>query len=136
MATITNTYKNTQTWPYKGAAVLRLAPGDTDVTSEQLKGLNGHPVFRDFVKKKILLVTLNEEEQDEAALERLAAKEKAAKEQLAEEDAKKEDGFEGLSQRELVKRISELTDRDQLEQLAQDGRPRVAEAAKQQLASL
>jgi len=134
MASITNTGKNIQTWPYHGGAMVKLGPGDTDVTSEQLAGLQKHPVFKDFVKKKLLLVNLTEEEQDEAARQRLAK----TKEQEAstEADKPKEEGLETLSQRELVKRISEMTDKEQLEQLAHDGRPRVAEAAKQQLASL
>jgi hypothetical protein len=134
MATVTNTGKNMQTWPINGAAVVRLMPGDNELTDAQYKGLSSHPVFKDYVTKRLLYVTSSPIEVTGAVRkepEQIEQKEKAPAQKADEED-----NLDGLSQRELIKKIAEMTDKGQLEALSNDGRHRVADAAKQQLASL
>lgn len=143
MASINSVAKNIQTWPGVDNNLLRLFPGDTEVTKEQLKILRAHPIFQEYVKRKLLIVQLTDEEQEAEVLERIESRKKTKQkedidqplEDKVEENAL-EESLEGLSQREIVKRIFEMTDKEQLELLSKDGRTKIAEAAKQQLASL
>lgn len=139
MASITNGGQNLQTWPGVNGKLVMLMPGDTEVTEEQLAVLRKHPVFQDYLKRKLLTLNLTDEEQELEVLERIAARKKtllATEEKEEREEITLDESLSGISQRELVKRIGEMTDKEQLELLSQDDRSRVAEAAKQQLASL
>lgn len=139
MASITNGGQNLQTWPGVNGKLVMLMPGDTEVTEEQLAVLRKHPVFQEYLKRKLLTLNLTDEEQEQEILERIAAKKKtllALEVKEEREEITLDESLAGISQRELVKRIGEMTDKEQLELLSQDDRSRVAEAAKQQLASL
>jgi hypothetical protein len=131
MATVTNTGKNIQTWPINGAAVVRLMPGDNELSDAQYKGLSAHPVFKDYVSKRLLYVASSPIE-----VTGTVRKEPELLEKAPAQKADEEDNLDGLSQRELIKKIADMTDKAQLEALSNDGRARVADAAKQQLANL
>lgn len=139
MAVITNTKAHIQAWPLKGSSVIKCAPGDTQVTFEQIKTLKDHPVFADFVKRGLIIVTYTDEEKEQ--LNKDHSKEKKKDEKTAEpvkhsQPTESQEQFNQLSQRELIKLISEMSDKAQLETLAKDARTRVSDAAKQQLESL
>lgn len=130
MATLTNEKKFMMVWTSQGNKTLRFAPGLCEIEDEDLIFLLKHPVFKDYIKRgwitSVKDITSYVEVKDVKKNKPAQLEDKSKKEEPAED-------LENLSLRELIKAITELTDKEQLEKYAKDSRKRVADAAQDQL---
>lgn len=121
MSTISNAGKNIQSWPSYDGSIVRLNPGQNQVTERHFDFLMKHPVFKDFVEKGILSV-----QKDLTDLE----SEKKAK----IKDQEKKELEEKTSQTELIKQIVQMDDVEALQKIVDtDKRPKIVEFAKKQI---
>lgn len=128
MATITNQKHFMMVWTSQGTKTLRLRPGLNEIENEDLKCLLKHPVFQDYIKRGWITVI-----EDITSTTEVKTYKKPGPKKVEEIEFNEFPEFENMSTREIIRAIDDITDKEKLEQIAKDHRPRIAEAAKQQL---
>lgn len=128
MATITNEKKFMMVWTSQGTKTLRMLPGMSEISDEDLKIIMQHPVFKEYIERgwiKVIEDVTNTMEVKEVKKPGPKKIEQGFLELFPE--------FKNMSTREIVRAISEIQDKDKLDYLSLSESSRIADAAKNQL---
>lgn len=115
-------------WTSQGTKTLRMLPGMSEISDEDLKIIMQHPVFKEYIERgwiKVIEDVTNTMEVKEVKKPGPKKIEQGFLELFPE--------FKNMSTREIVRAISEIQDKDKLDYLSLSESSRIADAAKNQL---
>ena len=115
-------------WTSQGTKTLRMLPGMSEISDEDLNSLMQHPVFKEYIKRGWIRIV-----EDVTTTMEIKETKKPGPKKIEQGFLDIFPEFKDMSTREIIRAISEMDDKDKLSYLSLSESSRISEAAKNQL---